>query len=51
MENMLITFYIPKDMIIQSNNLDLVIKANLHISSRDILIYQNPYCKYNAKNH
>ncbi len=51
MENMLITFCIPKGMTIQSNNLDLVIKANLHISFRTILIYQNPYCKYSAKNH
>lgn len=49
-KNMLITFHIPKDMTI-SNNFNSVIKANLHISSRVILIYQNPYCKYSAKNH
>jgi hypothetical protein len=26
-------------------------QANLHIFSKAILIYQNPYCKYSAKNH
>jgi hypothetical protein len=51
LENVLVAFFMPKGMIIQSNTLDLVINIDLWMFFSAILIYQNPDCRFRIENH
>ncbi len=49
LENVLVAFFMPKGMIVQSNKPNLVIKVDLWMFSKAILICENPNCRSNVE--